>query len=179
MKFDCKVKVKHNYKNINSIIQKLPETVNESIEEVLKNIRGYAIKFEKGHNEEGILVEMVNMSTKEVKGRVYAKPEEFMTDDGQSYLWFEYFGTGQYAEKEHIGRTSHFIESGYTQWLIPLNKVEKSLNYPIITIKDSQFYLARGMKANHFLSDSEFYTREQNKEIVTKKLNQMIKECCK
>jgi hypothetical protein len=41
----------------------------------------------------GILVEMVDMSTKEVKGRVYADPSKFMTENGQSYLWFEYFGT--------------------------------------------------------------------------------------
>lgn len=94
---------------------------------------------------------MIDMSTKEIKGRVYAKPEEFMTDDGQSYLWFEYFGTGRYAEQEHVGQTPHFIESGFTEWLIPVNKVGRSLNYPIIAIKGSQFYLAHGNKSNHFL----------------------------
>ena len=36
---------------------------------------------------------MIDMSTKEVKGRVYADPSKFMTENGQSYLWFEYFGT--------------------------------------------------------------------------------------
>ena len=48
-----------------------------------------------GHNEQGILCEMVDMSTKEVKGRVFADPSKFMTDTGQSYLLFEYFGTGR------------------------------------------------------------------------------------
>ena len=89
----CDIKVKHNFKNINTIIQKLPQTVKIATEDVLKKIRGYAIRLEKGHNEEGILVEMVDMSTKEVKGRVYADPSKFMTENGQSYLWFEYFGT--------------------------------------------------------------------------------------
>lgn len=52
---------------------------------------------------------MIDMSTKEVKGRVYADPSKFVTENGQSYLWFEYFGTGQYAEQEHIGKQSTLL----------------------------------------------------------------------
>lgn len=140
--FNCNIKVKHNFKNINAIIQKLPQTAKIITEDVLKNIRGYAIRLEKGHKEDGILVEMVDISTKEVKGRVYADPSKFMTENGQSYLWFEYFGTGQYAEQDHIGKTKHFIESGYTEWYIPVKKVGRSLSYPTITINGEQFYVA-------------------------------------
>lgn len=50
--FNCNIKVKHNFKNINAIVQKLPQTAKIITEDVLKNIRGYAIKLEKGHNEE-------------------------------------------------------------------------------------------------------------------------------
>ena len=50
--FNCNFKVKHNFKNINAIIHKLPQFTKESVEEVLKNVRGYAIKLERGHNEE-------------------------------------------------------------------------------------------------------------------------------
>lgn len=177
--FGCKIKVKHNFKNINTIMQKLPQTAKIITEDVLKNIRGYAIRLEKGHNEEGILVEMIDMSTKEVKGKVYADPSKFMTENGQSYLWFEYFGTGQYAEQDHIGKTKHFIESGYTEWFIPVNKVGRALNYPIVTIGNSQFYVAVGSKANHFISDAEFKSRNENTEIARKKLNKMLEECCK
>lgn len=140
--FNCNIKVKHNFKNIKAITQKLPQIAREITEDVLKNIQGYAIRLEKGHKEDGILVEMVNMSTQKVKGRVYADPSKFMTENGQSYLWFEYFGTGQYAEQEHIGKTKHFIETGYTEWYIPVNKVGRKLNYPIVTIGNSQFYVA-------------------------------------
>lgn len=65
--FNCNIKVKHNFKNIDAIIQKLPKTVQIITEDVLKNIRGYAIRLEKGHKEDGILVEMIDMATKEVK----------------------------------------------------------------------------------------------------------------
>lgn len=65
--FNCNIKVKHNFKNIDTIIQKLPQTAQMITENVLKNIRGYAIRLENGHTEDGILVEMIDMSTKEVK----------------------------------------------------------------------------------------------------------------
>nr|DAO52236.1 MAG TPA: hypothetical protein [Caudoviricetes sp.] len=45
--FNCNIKVKHNFKNIDTIIKKLPQTAKMATEDVLKNIRGYAIKLEK------------------------------------------------------------------------------------------------------------------------------------
>lgn len=176
--FNCNIKVKHNFKNIEAITQKIPEIAKEITEDVLNNIRGYAIRLEKGHNEEGILVEMVDMSTKEVKGRVYADPSKFMSN-GVSYLFFEYFGTGVNAEMEHVGKSKHFIESGYIEWYIPVNKVGRSLSYPIVTINNKQFYVAVGAKANHFLGDAEFKSRNESAEIIKEKLDQMLKEVCK
>lgn len=149
---NCSIKVKHNFKNIKAISNKLPQIAKAITEDVIKNIRGYAIKLERGNNEEGILCELVDTSNMEVKGRVYADPSKFMTENGQSYLWFEYFGTGQYAEQEHIGETKHFIESGFTEWLIP-KKEGLNLNYPIITVKElpgKQFYLAHRSKSKSF-----------------------------
>lgn len=145
--FKCEIKgLDRLEKKINKITKELPKKVEESIEDILKNIQGYAIRLENGHNQNGILVEMVETSTMKVKGRIYAKPNEFISN-GQSYLWFEYFGTGQYAEKDHIGKTQHFIESGYVEWYIPINKVDRSLKYPITTINGKQFYVAKRSKS--------------------------------
>lgn len=99
--------------------------------------------------------------------------------NGASYLLFEYFGTGQYAEQEHVGKTKHFIESGYTEWFIPVGKVEKALPYPVVNIQGMDFYIAHGMKANHFMGDAEFESRNENAEIVKKKLDDMLMEVCK
>ncbi len=173
MKLDCNIKVKNNYKIINSIMQKLPQSINESIEKVLENIRTYAIKLEHSHNEEGILIELIDTSTNEVKGRVYTDKSNM------PYALFEHFGTGEWAEMEHIGHTKHFLETGYTEWYIPINKVERRLNYPIKVINGKQFYVARGAKANHFMTDASFKTRQENKEIVEKKIRQMLEEVCK
>lgn len=176
--FNCNIKVKHNFKNIEAITKKLPQKAKEITKDVLNNIRGYAIKLEKGHNEDGILVEMIDMSTKEVKGRVYADPSKFMSN-GVSYLFFEYFGTGANAEMEHVGKTKHFIQSGYTEWFIPVSKVEKALSYPVVNIQGMDFYIAHGSKANHFMADASFKSRNENAEIVKKKLDEMLKEVCK
>lgn len=178
MKINCEIKVKHNYKKINDIIKKIPESSKKITIDVLKNIQGYAIKLEKGHKSEGIIVELIDVKNGKVKGKVYADPSKFITESGQSYLWFEYFGTGEYAEKEHIGKTKHFIETGYTEWYIPVNKAGRKLNYPIVTINNVKFYVAVGTKANHFLGDAEFESRNENIEIAKKCLEEMFKEVC-
>ena len=36
-----------------------------------------------------------------------------------------------------------------------------------------------GAKANHFLGDAEFKSRNENAEIAKKKLDEMLKEVCK
>ena len=176
MGFSCKIKVKNNFKKIDKHSGKILNVTKESVEDILQNIQVTAIKLERGHNSNGILAEIVDFSKKEVKGKVYAKPEEFMIQDGVSYLFFEYFGTGAYAEQPHIGKTKHFKESGYTEWYIPVKKVKRTLNYPIVTIGDCDFYVATGTKANHFLTDSEFKTRQENVENVKRKIEQMLKE---
>ena len=139
--FKCQIKVKHNFKKFEQIEKKLPQTIADGIEDILKNIRAEAIRLERGHNSEGIIVDKVDLSTGKIKSRVYADSSKFMSNGG-SYLWYEYFGTGEYREKGAVGKTEHFINSGGTEWFIPVNKVEKTLGYPIITINDNQFYVA-------------------------------------
>lgn len=178
IKLTCKIKAKHNFKKFNQIKKKLPQAIQKGIEEVLDNLQTEAIRLEKGHNQEGIIIDRVDLSTGEVKGRIYADPTKFVSN-GQSYLWFEYFGTGQYAEQEHVGTTQHFIESRYTEWFIPVNKVDRTLSFPVIEIQGMQFYIAHGQKPNHFLQDAEFKTRDTNIETIEKHIYEMLKEVCK
>lgn len=172
IKLSCKIKVKNNYKRIENIQHKLPETNQKSIRDVLKNIRGYAIRFERGHNSRGIQIELVNVNTGEIKGRVYTDKNTM------PYALFEHFGTGRYAEMDHVGNSKHFLETGYEEWYIPVAKVDRLLNFPIVEIYKQKFYVATGSKANHFMTDAEFKSRQQNNEIFIKNLKEMIKECC-
>lgn len=178
IKIKCKIKAKHNFRNFKQIEKKLPQAIVNGIEEVLQTLQTEAIRLEKGHNQEGIIIDKVDLSTKTIKSRIYADPTKFMSN-GQSYLWFEYFGTGQYAEMEHVGTTKHFIESGYTEWFIPVNKVEKPLGFPVVEIQGMQFYIAHGQEPNHFLQDAEFQTRDYNIETMEKHIYEMLREVCK
>lgn len=94
IKLKCKIKAKHNFKRFSQIEKKLPQAIKTGIEEVLDNLQTEAIRLEKGNNKEGIIVDRVDLSTGQIKGRVYADPTKFMSN-GESYLWFEYFGTRQ------------------------------------------------------------------------------------
>lgn len=178
IKITCKIKAKHNFKRFDLLEKKLPQAVETGIEEVLKNLQAEAIRLEKGHNQEGIIIDRVDLNTKKIKSRIYADPTKFVSNN-QTYLWFEYFGTGQYAEQDHIGTTKHFIESGYTEWFIPVNKVDRTLSFPIIEIQGMQFYIAHGQEPNHFLQDAEFKTRDTNIETIEKHIYEMLQEVCK
>ena len=78
-----------------------------------------------------------------------------------------------------MGKTKHFIQSGYTEWFIPVSKVEKALSYPVVNIQGIDFYIAHGSKANHFMGDASFQSREENVEVAKKKIEEMLKEVCK
>ena len=174
MIINCKVKgLDKLEKKLKTIIRDLPKTIENSVEDIIKNIRGYSIRLEKGHNQDGILVELIENSTMQVKGRVYTSKENM------PWAAFEHFGTGDYRELSAIGKTQHFIATGGSQWFIPVAKVPKELGYPKIEIQGIEFYVAHGVKANHFLTDAEFESRNENIEIVKKKLDEMIKRCCK
>ncbi len=47
MGISVKFKMKHNFKRLDRITSQLVGSVSESIEDVIKNIRGYAIRLER------------------------------------------------------------------------------------------------------------------------------------
>ena len=87
IKFDCKFNIKYNFKNIDKIMKNLPKAIEEGIEDVLKNIQGCAVRLEKGNHKDGILVEMIDTSNMEVKGRVYTSKDKL------PFAMFEHWGT--------------------------------------------------------------------------------------
>lgn len=174
VKIKCKIKGLDSLdKKLNTIIKKLPQTIEKSVEEILKEIQVCAIRLEKGNHDNGILCESVDVANNKIKGKVYADVKAF------PFFMFEHYGTGQYAEMEHIGKTKHFIESGYTEWFIPVSVAPRELPYPIVTINDMQFYIAHGVKANHFMTNAEFETRDNNIETVQRNIYKLLKEVCK
>lgn len=86
---------------------------------------------------------------------------------------------GIWAEQPHIGTTKHFIESGFNEWFIPVNKVQQRLKYPIIEIKGQQFYLAHSAQPKPFMRPAGFERREENVKEVQKEVLNMIESVCK
>lgn len=160
-------------KKIEKLEKELPKVIEKSVEDILKETRTCAIRIERGHNEQGILCELVDVADNQVKGHVYTDKENF------GWAMFEHWGTGDYREMDAVGTTKHFIETGGSQWFIPVDKVKKTLHYPIIEIQGMQFYLAHGYKATHFMTDAEFETRNKNVENVEQSILKLLKEVCK
>ena len=173
MSFSCNIKSKNKLNTMKKLEYKVPELLKDIVTSVGKNIRDKAIKLERGNNANGINVELVKISEIEAISKVHTSAENM------PWAMFEHFGTGDFRELPAIGKTKHFIETGGSEWFIPVNKVEKALNYPIITINDIDFYVAHGAKANHFMTDAEFLTREENKTIIRNKIDKLIKEVSK
>lgn len=173
MSFSCNIKSKNKLNTMKKLEYKVPELLKDIVTSVGKSIRDKAIKLERGNNANGINVELVKISEIEAISKVYTSAENM------PWAMFEHFGTGDFRELPAIGKTKHFIETGGSEWFIPVKKVEKALNYPIITINDIDFYVAHGTKSNHFMTDAEFLTREENKIIIKNKIDKLIKEVSK
>lgn len=87
IKISCKIKgLDKLEKKTNKIIKELPQKVEESIEDVLKNIQGCAIRL-LGTDNNGIVCETVNTSTKKIEGRVFTDKNKM------PWSWFREFGT--------------------------------------------------------------------------------------
>lgn len=88
IKINCKVKgLKNLDKKLNTIVNKLPQAIEKSVEEIMKDMRISAIRLEKGHHDDGILCELVDVANNKIKGRVYADVKAF------PFFMFEHYGT--------------------------------------------------------------------------------------
>ena len=79
---------------------------------------------------------------------------------------FAEYGTGVYAEKNHIGTTKTFNESGYNKWFVPVGQVTHSLGYPIVSIQGEEYYMARPQRAQHLFEQKCELMRSQIKQIA-------------
>lgn len=86
---------------------------------------------------------MIDMSTKQCKGRIYTDKDKF------PHAMFEHYGTGDFREMPKIGTTNHFKETGGSEWYIP-KKDDLKLNYPVIALYGNQFYVAHRCKIQSF-----------------------------
>lgn len=66
------------------------------------------------------------------------------------------YGSGLYAEKEHIGKTKTFLATGYMYWLVPEEEAPELFDYPYerIETENGVFYKVYGQTPKHIYEDS-------------------------
>lgn len=103
-----------------------------------------------------------------LKGRVYT--------DGERVLFVEY-GTGTEAEMPHIGKTSTFLLSQYTMWLLPVEKAPMDFGSSRrILIGNREYFMMFPTSPKAFFRTTAFNQREPTIEEIRKSINEMLQE---
>ena len=77
-------------------------------------------------------------------------------ENGQHYSLILEYGSGLYAEKQHIGTTKGFIASGYMYWYVPEEEAPELIEYPYerIETESGVLYKVYGQTPKHIYEDA-------------------------
>lgn len=157
-------------KKINKLCNDIPKAVEEGLKNGLEGVKELAYTYKRG-TKEGIMIAVSKENSKEILGRIY-------TDKTiMPYALFLEYGTGIYAEMEHIGTTKTFIESGYRYWYLPVEKAQRDFGSSRkVTIGDSEFYIMYAQRPAPFMKPASFYGRTKLSSEIQKTLSKIMKE---
>ena len=121
------------------LAKKMINVINRLSDERLSYDENY-----KNHNKYQITDEYI---------RIYNDVEN---ESGQHYSLILEYGSGIYAEKEHIGKTDTFIATGYMYWYVPEEEAPELIEYPYERIETSEgvLYKVYGQTPKHIYEDS-------------------------
>ena len=105
--------VKSSKKNI---VDRIEKGLPKAMEVLMQKAQEIALSNKKGNKNKDLIPFEIDNSGSGVIGRLYT--------DFEYALFFEY-GTGQYAEMPHIGKTKLFKYSNFYCWYAPADKVGK------------------------------------------------------
>lgn len=121
------------------LANKMIEVINRLAEERLSYDENYIKSNKYKINDEGILVynDVTNASN-------------------EHYSLILEYGSGLYAEKNHIGQTETFIASGYMYWFVPEDEAPDLFAYPYERIETDSgvLYKVYGQTPKHIYEDS-------------------------
>ena len=98
---------------------------------------------------------------------------DVQNENNQYYSLIIEYGSGLYAEKEHIGETETFVNTGYMYWFVPEEEAPDLFEYPYerIETEDGVFYKVYGQTPKHIYENSA--------KIIEKNLSKWIREYSK
>jgi len=166
--------LKSFYKKMENIANNLENSAKESMKESMETIQKLALQYKIGKKDISMIPFTIEAKNGYIKGRLYTDSKTF------AYASFLEFGTGNFAERPHIGVTKTFVESGYTYWFLPVEKAERDFgSNRIIIIKGKQFYIMYAQQPKPFMRPTGFEGREIALDIFQKNLLKMLKEAIK
>lgn len=124
----------------------------------------------RGRNDVSMIPFTIEVDGTTIKGRLYTDRNTF------SYASFLEYGTGTFAEREHIGTTKTFIESNYTFWYLPVEKADRDFGSDrIVTFGNQQYYVMYPQQPKPFMRPTAFEDRDINLEKIQEPIFNMLK----
>lgn len=154
----------------------MPEISKLGINEAWENTQEKALQNKRGNKDKKMIpVEIVDFDKGKVVGRVYTDKELF------SYASYLEYGTGTYARLPHIGKTFYFKKSGYTWWLLPVDKAKNRLNNKVIYSEKTQtyYYVMFATRPYPFMRPASFSSKRENVDILNEKIGKLLSEVLK
>lgn len=86
---------------------------------------------------------------------------DVVNENNEHYSLILEYGSGLYAEKEHIGTTKTFLATGYMYWYVPEEEATELINYPYerIETETGVFYKVYGQTPKHIYEDAAKITQ--------------------
>jgi len=164
-------KVNSLYKKFDKIINFLPKAVERGVKISLTDMQRLALEKKRGNKNVEMIPFSIKVEENVIHGRLYTDKQTF------SYASFLEYGTGTYAEREHIGTTKTFISSNYTYWYLPVEKADRDFGSErLITIGENQYYIMYPQKPSPFMRPTGFESRDKNVDNVSEAIFKMLKE---
>lgn len=170
------IKAKNNYDNI---LKNLEKSYPIAMEQIMKYAQEKALSYKNGSKNKEMIPYEISNNGKEIIGRLYTNFE---------WALFQEYGTGQYAEMNHIGKTKLFKLSDFYCWYAPADKVKRQYKdnqymningemFPMnANINGNKYVMVFSQKANPFMRPTAFALEDQAVNIFTKEIiNQMRK----
>lgn len=124
--------------------------------------------------------ERLSYDEKYIKSNKYTIDDKSITiyndvenESKQHYSLIIEYGSGLWAEKQHIGKTPTFLASGYMYWYVPEDKAPDLFAYPYerIETEEGVLYKVYGQTPKHIYEDAA--------KIIQKNLARWIREYIK
>lgn len=177
------IEISVSKKSLDNICNKLTKIATQmvintekSMESVMKKAQEEALSYKVGSRDTNKIPYEISKDNSSVTGVLKTN---MPLNDGiyKSYAPMIEYGTGKLGELAKLGKTKMFIQSGYTRWLLPVEKSPRDFgSQRIVLIDDKQYYMMYSQPAQPFMRPTAFYLRDNARIIMSEELKRKVQE---